>query len=83
MSGMVKLPPAFLLPALANRGRKKTRGFEPILPSFYKVDEHRAMSRAREKTHVLRNGLNTAPFPQSIRIIGSEKRFYGVPGQNI
>lgn len=82
MAGMVKLPPAFLLPALANRGRKKTRGFEQVLPSFYKV-EHRAMSRAREKTHVLRNGLNAAPFPQIIRIIGSDKRFYGVPGQNI
>lgn len=27
--GMVTLPPAFLLPALANRGRKKTRGLNP------------------------------------------------------
>lgn len=74
---MVKLPPACLLP-IVNKGKKKTRGFELILPSFYKVEEHRAMSKARDKGRGLRNGLNA--FPQSIRTIGAEKRFYGVPG---
>ena len=63
------------------KGRKKTKGSEPIVPSLYKVEEHRAMSKARDKGHGLRSGLNAVP--QSTRTIGAETRFYGVPGQNI
>lgn len=60
---MVKRSPAFLLPALANRGGKKTRGFEPIVQTFYRVEEHMATSKAIDKTHVLRSGLIAETFP--------------------
>lgn len=81
---MVKRSPAFLLPALANRGRKKSRGFESIVQSFCRVEEPMTMmSKSIRQDTRLRSGLIAETFPQRIRTVGPEKRFYGGPGHTI
>lgn len=68
-------------PCSCKQRKQENQGCEPIVPAGLRSTG--PMSKTTDEGAVLRGGLNAASFPQSVRTIGAEERFYGVPGQNI